>query len=121
MNLKNKTMIFFLRIHDNFHYMDESQVYDYGNFKTFEEAETKAKTMVEDFLIDVWKPGMHPDELSALFSMYGDTPLIGSIPMHDYENFSAREYVSSRKHALCEQLEKQHQEKEKDALNEQKD
>jgi len=43
-----------LRIYDNFHYGDESEAYNHGQYETYAEALIGAKAIVDEFLKHNW-------------------------------------------------------------------
>ncbi|MFN4762350.1 hypothetical protein ACKGJN_04435 [Gillisia sp. Q332] len=47
--MTTETKKFHLRVYDNFHYMDESEVYNHGQYDTYEAALIAAKAIVDDF------------------------------------------------------------------------
>jgi len=51
-------MSFKLIVADNFHYMDESENYEYGTFGSFELAVAAAKRIVDEYLATAHTPGM---------------------------------------------------------------
>ena len=98
-------MKFHLRVYDNFHYGDASEAYDYGAYSTYEEAIIGAKAIVDEFLVHNWKKGIKPEELGALFSLYGEDPAILPNEHGENEMFSARTYVRTRAAEICNKLE----------------
>ena len=98
-------MKFYLRVYDNFHYMDESEAYNYGQYETYEKALTAAKAIVDDFLKENWKAGIKPDELGACYSMYGEDPVILPNEHGEHERFSAWTYAHSISGEICRKLE----------------
>lgn len=98
-SLKEKNTIhsgsFRVRVYDNFHYMDESEAYDHGEFGSFDEAQIAAQQIVLDFLQHAWKPGITNDELVSAFCMFGDDPVILSEDIHLYPHFSGRDFVQT--------------------------
>jgi hypothetical protein len=44
-------------VDDNYHYMDESERYELGEFDTLEEAVAACKKVVDAFLKDAYRPG----------------------------------------------------------------
>ena len=68
--------IFHLRVYDNYHYADESEAYDHGQYETYEEALLEAKAIVEEFLEQNWNHGITPEELLVQFALYGEDPII---------------------------------------------
>jgi hypothetical protein len=96
-------MKFHLRVYDNYHYMDESEAYNHGEYETYEEALVGAKAIVDEFLVHNWTPGTKPDSLIVSFAFYGEDPII--LPVGYGESFSARTYVDTRAAEICKQLE----------------
>ncbi|HYK88702.1 MAG TPA: hypothetical protein VE398_08025 [Acidobacteriota bacterium] len=85
-------------VDDNFHYMDEESRYKLGSFATYDEALTKAKAIVDDFLRENYSPGMTSKELYEGYVGFGEDPFI--IPAGD-PRFSAWEYARERCAELC--------------------
>jgi guanosine-3',5'-bis(diphosphate) 3'-pyrophosphohydrolase len=71
-------MSYFLKVYDNFHYMEEDEVYYVKGISTAEEALKKAKALVESYLFENWKPGMDFNAINAMYTMYGEDPVIFS-------------------------------------------
>ncbi len=46
-------IVYKLKVYDNFHYMDEEEAYMHGEFDTYEEALKKAKSIVEEHIIQL--------------------------------------------------------------------
>jgi hypothetical protein len=61
---------------DNFHYMDESEIYTKGSYATLEMALVICKQIVLESLIHLAKPGMSGDEVYKQYVMFGDDPFI---------------------------------------------
>ncbi len=99
-------MKFHLRVYDNFHYMDESEAYNFGEYETYEEAVIAAQEIIHEFLEHNWKPGIMPHDLSALFALYGEDPIILPNELAPEQRFSARTYVATIVTAFCEKMEK---------------
>ena len=89
-------------VDDNSHYMDESDRYEAGEFDTVEKAIQACKRVVDEFLIDNYKPGMTSDELSAQYSLYGEDPFI--VGAGEKVPFSARDYASARAEEICKSV-----------------
>jgi hypothetical protein len=94
-----------LRVYDNFHYMDESEAYDHGQFGTYEEALTAAKAIVDEFFKQNWKSGIAPDDLLGQYSQYGEDPVILPDEPGGHERFSARTYAGTSAVEICRKLE----------------
>ena len=90
-----------LRIYDNFHYMDESEAYDTGEFETYEEALNAAKKIVDDFLMHNWEPGITESELIDQYTSFGEDPDIIPVEHDKHERFSAWEYAKTSVKNLC--------------------
>ena len=103
--MKNATTTFYLRVYDNFHYMDESAAYNHGQFPTYEEAVIAAKAIVDEFFEQNWKSGLTPDYLSSLYCLYGEDPIILPNEHGEHESFSAWTYASSSAVEICRKLE----------------
>lgn len=91
-------------IDDNFHFMDESESYGSGVFDTYEEAVTKCKEIIDEFLDSVKKPDENAEQLYSTYVMYGETPHIHGEKLGD---FSATDYAKQR----CLEISTQHQAK----------
>ena len=89
-------------IADNFHYMDESEYMDGGEFDTYAEALATAHAIVDESLRSSWEAGMSADDLMEQYVMFGDDPFI--VPA-EAPRFSAREYARSRAEAICRERE----------------
>lgn len=96
-------MKFHLRVYDNFHYMDESEAYNYGEFQTYEEALIEAKKIIDNFFEHCWKSGVKPDDLIVQYCLFGEDPRIVPTPNGRY--FSAREYARTSAVEVCRKLE----------------
>ena len=89
-----------LRVYDNFHYGDDSEAYDYGQYDSYDLALTAAKKMVESSLRHEYKPGMTKDDLLVSYLFYGEDPII--VPnKSDRERFSARDYANEIAGDIC--------------------
>ena len=85
-------------VDDNFHYMDESERYQLGDFDSLDAAVAACKRIVDEFLLSNHRPGMTSDALMAQYTLYGEDPFVcpgdGTVP------FSARDYASERVRAI---------------------
>ena len=61
---------------DNFHYMDEGEFYEHGNFDTLEAAIAASKVIVDSYLSSALKPGMTAEQLYQSYTMFGEDPFI---------------------------------------------
>lgn len=101
---------FHLRVYDNFHYMNEEEAYDHGQYDTYEEALIAAKAIVDEFFGHNWNPGIKPDYLLGQYALYGDDPIIDPDEHGEHGEhgrFSARTYAISRAAEICRNLETQ--------------
>ena len=98
-------MKFYIRIYDNYHYMDESETYNYGQYETYEDALVEAKKIVDEFIEHYWKPETKPEEFLAGFAHYGEEPIILPNEPGEHERFSARTYLESRIKEICSRIE----------------
>jgi guanosine-3',5'-bis(diphosphate) 3'-pyrophosphohydrolase len=94
-----------LRIYDNYHYADESEAYDHGNFSSYQKAEQTAKKIVDEFLESGWQRGMKPDILVAYYVLYGEDPVIIPSDNPEGKSFSARDYAREAAKTICLELE----------------
>ena len=87
-------------VDDNFHYMDESERYQLGEFDSLEAAMAACKRVVDEFLISTFRPGMSPGDLLTQYAFFGEDPFVasgdGTVP------FSARDYASERVREICQ-------------------
>lgn len=71
-------------VDDNFHYMDESERDQLGEFDTLEDAVLACKRIVDEFLISNYRPGMTVAELLTQYAFYGEDPFVytgdGTVP-----------------------------------------
>lgn len=96
-------MPFKVMVDDNYHYMDESERYEHGEFRTLSEAIAASRRIVDEYLLSVFQPGMPTDQLLTSYLMFGEDPFIVSTdPAHHGVLFSARDYARERCQAICE-------------------
>jgi hypothetical protein len=93
---------FVLIIADNFHYQDESEVYQKGPYLNFAAALAEAKDIVDQFLKAEYKPGMTAEKLYAQYTSFGDDPAIVG-PGIQGVPFSAWTYAKQRSEEICAQ------------------
>lgn len=98
--------MFYLRVYDNFHYGDESEAYNHGQYATYEEAITGAKAIVDEFMEWNWRENMRPNQLAALFGMFGEEPLIFPNEPGENKRFSAYDYADEAAETVCKKLQK---------------
>lgn len=94
--MSNKYKVY---IDDNYHYMDESERYTVGSYKSLEKAIEKCKKITIKNLEGLYEKGITPEKLSAQWSMFGEDPFIvgggESVP------FSARKFITTE---LCKAI-----------------
>lgn len=84
-------------VDDNFHYQNEEERYREGDYKTLDEALSKCRSIVDDFLKLAHKPGMSSKELYEHYCSFGGDPFIRG----PEAGFSAWTYAEQRCHDLC--------------------
>ena len=88
-------------VDDNYHYMDESERYEHGIFRTADEAIAACKRIVDDNLNDAFKPGMTEQELYEAYTMFGEDPFVVAVDnTDDAVRFSAWDYARRRCRSL---------------------
>ena len=96
-------MTYKIFVDDNFHYMDESERYEFGEYETLTAALQAAKGIVDACLTSAYKPGITADDLYKGYISFGEDPFI--IPTNHEETitFSAWDYAKQRCAELCNQ------------------
>lgn len=97
-------MKFYLRVYDNFHYTEESEAYNHGQYETYEEARRAAQTIVEDFFVHNWKSGLTAAHLLEQYCLYGEDPVILPNEYGEHLRFSARIYAGEIAETICKKL-----------------
>jgi len=92
---------YYLRVYDNYHYMDESEAYNHGDYNIYDEAENAAKNIVKESLLHLWQTGSPIDDVYSQYTMYGEDPAVLSVNQSIDKIFSARTYAK----LLCDQNE----------------
>lgn len=82
-----------VRILDNFRFMDKNAEYNSGSFDTYEEAVSKCKAILDDFLESAYQPGEDAEQLYGTYVQYGETPIIWGDNLGD---FDSNEYARVR-------------------------
>ena len=86
-------------VDDNFHYMDETERYSGGAFETWEEAVAHCKAIVDQWLLELYEPGMTAQQLLARYKTFGEDPFI--VCHARCPPFSAWTYAEERSQAIC--------------------
>lgn len=100
-----ETKKFHLRVYDNFHYMDESEAYNHGQYDTYEEALIEAKAIVDEFFEHNWKRGITSAYLVGQYFLYGEDPIIIPNEHGKHESFSAHTYANTFAEEIYRKLE----------------
>jgi len=86
-------------VDDNFHYMDQSERYELGEFDTLEAAVAACRRLVDECLTSSYSPGMTEAELMTQDVLFGEDPFVytgdGTVP------FSGRDYAATRVREIC--------------------
>ncbi len=86
---------FTVYIDDNFHYMDESERYTYGEYETYEQAVEACKAIIDKELESFNKNTDNDMNVYAQHCMFGEDPWITPTP-EGKKHFSARDYANQR-------------------------
>jgi hypothetical protein len=93
-------------VDDNFHYMDDSERYELGEFLTLDEAIEASRKIVDEYLLSVYKPGMTAAELLESYTSFGEDPFISTKePSQTGVLFSAWGYATARCAEMCQSTE----------------
>ncbi|MFH1011696.1 MAG: HD domain-containing protein [bacterium] len=92
-------------VRDNFYFQQEEEKsarYEHGQYSTLEEAESACKTIVDDWLLNAYKPGMLGVDLYQSYTCGGDDPFVMS-PLNKLDDkfFSAWDYAKQRCKEIC--------------------
>ena len=90
---------FSVYVDDNFHFMDESHRYKYGDYETYEEAVAVCKAIVDDFLPSTCGEGDTAKKLRQVYLTFGEDPFV--VPTPDNRDFSVWDYVRQRCDEIC--------------------
>lgn len=66
--------------------MDKSAEYNSGTFDTYEEAVSKCKAILDDFLESAYQPGETAEQLYGTYVQYGGAPLIWGEDLGDFDS-----------------------------------
>lgn len=84
---------------DNFHYMDEDEDCQTGQFDDYETAVSSCKAIVDRFLTSHHRSGMTAEELYSTYRAFGEDPFI--FPSPPGKHFSAWTYAKQRCEEVC--------------------
>jgi len=89
-------------VDDNFHFLDESERYEFGEFPTLEAALEASRRIVDQDLVHIYQPGMTAQQLFEGYKMGGEDPFIVSSTPEDAAGlFSAWDYAKRRCEEMC--------------------
>jgi hypothetical protein len=92
---------FTVMIDDNFHYMDDSHRLEFGRYDTAAEAVAACRRIVDQWLLEHYKPRMTAKELFELYVGFGEDPYVVPPVKALATGFSAWDYAQERAYALC--------------------
>ena len=95
--IKHRYKVF---VNDNFHYMDESERYELGEFDSCESAIAACKNIVDEFLLSKHEPAQRAEEIWEGYTTFGEDPLI--VTTDPACAFSAWDYAKQRCSEICE-------------------
>lgn len=72
---KNKYK-YIVMVDDNFHFTDENERYNSGEYETYDEAVAKCKAIVDEYLESALEPGITAEQLYTSYQMFGEDPFI---------------------------------------------
>lgn len=84
-------------VDDNFHYMDESERYEFGSYERYEDAEAACREIVDRFLAD--QLDRNASSLYEIYCGFGEDPFI--IGPDTGRKFHAWAYAKYRCDELC--------------------
>ena len=90
-----KPMKYQIAVDDNFHYMDESERYKYGDYETYREAYAACMKIIDDSLPTTNSNGLSADELYRGYVGFGEDPFIVPVPENRMA-FAAWDYAKTR-------------------------
>jgi hypothetical protein len=87
-------------VDDNFHYMDDEYRYALGKYDTAEAAIAVCKRIVDDFLVQNYKPGMTAERLWDQYKAFGEDPFVLAEGA-EHPKFSSWDYARERCKEIC--------------------
>lgn len=87
-------------VDDNYHFSNEDERYEAGAFDNYADALAKCKAIVDEYLVEQFKPGISSDALLSSYKSFGDDPWISPTP-NGVEQFSAWDYAEQRSAEIC--------------------
>lgn len=86
-------------VDDNFHYVDESELYVLGEFGSCKEAVAVCKKLVDEWLREAYRFGMDAETLWESYTHFGEDPFVGTADADC--RFSAWDYARQRCEEMC--------------------
>jgi hypothetical protein len=91
-------------VDDNFHYQEEDERWEKGVYNTVQEAVAVCRGIVDESLVEVYRPGISAKELYDLYVSFGDDPFIVVVDGGDERaEFSAWDYAKERCRFICQE------------------
>jgi hypothetical protein len=88
-------------VDDNFHYMEEDERREHGTYQTLDEAVAACRKLVDEALLDEYKPSITAAELYDRYLSFGDDPfIVAPVGASRDVLFSAHDYAQGRAKAL---------------------
>jgi hypothetical protein len=87
-------------VDDNFHYMDEDERREYGNFPSAEDAVAACRKLVDESLMHEYREGATAEQLYDRYVSFGDDPFVVAPEGAAKLEFSARDYARDRAQEL---------------------
>jgi len=81
-------------VDDNYHYVDETERYELGEFGSCERAVAACKRIVDEFMLTCDLENPTPDHLWAQYTSFGEDPFIATTDPNC--KFSAWDYARQR-------------------------
>ena len=95
MNTTSTKKPFAVYVDDNFHYMDESERYKYGDYATYRGAYAACMKIIDGSLPTTNSNGLSADELYRDYVGFGEDPFIVPVP-ENRTAFSGWDYAKQR-------------------------
>ncbi len=92
-------MSFTVLVDDNYHYMDESERYELGEYASYEAAVAACKAIVDEFLTEAYTKRTSADDLYKGYVGFGEDPFVRPEP--EGVHFSAWGYAKQRCSEIC--------------------
>ena len=99
-------MSYYLRVYDNFHYMDEKEAYNTAEVPTFREVLKQAQWLIQESILDYWISGIPLQEMENSWFTYGLDPKIYAVKPDTLDFFfSGRDFAREAIQSLALSLE----------------